>query len=168
MLSYPTLIVSEAGEHTDKAFRAQVDQINALEAQLNALKLELIAATKKIPTLQQLAKDLQLGGQAPLNITGLPGTPSQGIPEGSAPAHEFVTGVTAAVGTTPGVLTYGQPSASDLTNGVVGSGAVVLASTLGTVAAGTYTVGAKLTGPGVNGTITIGANGQITAIQEAT
>lgn len=168
MLSYPTLIVSEAGEHTDKAFRAQVDQINALQAQLDSLRAEFLAAVKGIPSLQQLAKDLQLGGANPLNLTGLPGSPAQPLGSSTAPAHQFATGIVAGSGTTPSTLTYGQPTASDLTNGVTGSGAVVLASTLGTVAAGTYTVGLKLTGPGVNGTITIGANGQITAIQQAT
>lgn len=128
MLSYPTLIVSEAGEHTDKAFRAQVDQINALQAQLDKLRAEFTAAVKGIPSLQQLAKDLQLGGANPLNLTGLPGSPAQPLGSSTAPAHQFATGIVAGSGTTPSTLTYGQPSAADLTNGTTGSGSVVLAT----------------------------------------
>ena len=43
-----------------------------------------------------------------------------------------------------------------------------LVTTLVGPGAGTYTVGAKLTSGGHNGTITIDANGRITAIQTAT
>jgi hypothetical protein len=152
MLNYPTMIVSEAGQHTDKAFRQVVDAVNAQQETLDATAAALKVAQGQIPTPAQLAKEFQLGGASPLNLTGLNGTPAQPVPAGTAPAHEFVTGISST-----GTLSTAQPSASDLTNGVVGTGAVVLASTLGTVTAGTYTVGAKLTPTGANGTITIGA-----------
>lgn len=46
-----------------------------------------------------------------------------GVYSSTAPTHEFATGVD-----TDGNVTYAQPAASDLTNGVSGTGAVVLAS----------------------------------------
>jgi hypothetical protein len=159
MLNYPTMIVSEAGQHTDKAFRQVVDAVNAQQETLDATAAALKVAQGQIPTSAQLAKEFQLGGASPLNLTGLPGTPSQGIPAGSAPAHEFVTGVTASQGATSGVLTYGQPSAADLTNGTTGTGAVVLASLLGN---GPFTVAlAKLTGGGTNGSLSINSSGMV-------
>lgn len=84
------------------------------------------------------------------------GAVSNTVVPGSAPAHQWVTGITAA-----GALQFAQPSASDLSDGVTGTGAVVRATsptlttpTLG-VATATTVNKVTLTQPATGSTLTI-------------
>lgn len=79
-----------------------------------------------------------------------------------------ITTSAGALGTTLATVNSNVGTFTTATITVNAKGLITAASSPGTpVANGTYTVGAKLTGGGVNGTITV-AGGIITAIQQAT
>src|SRR4029077_17469244 len=74
--------------------------------------------------------------------------------------------VTAATNVTKSVVT--TDATQTLTNKTINAANNTITLPNVGPGAGTYTVGAKLTGGGVNGTITLDAQGRITAITQAT
>lgn len=130
------------GSPLDEPLRIAFDNLYALRDSMAAQQ----AAAPSL-TLAQIQQGLQNGGPAPLNLTGLPG----GV------------GVTTVNGLSGKVVIV---SAQGINVQVRGDMIYVSLTNSGP-GAGTYTTGAKLTGGGSNGTITIDATGRITAIHQA-
>lgn len=102
--------------------------------------------------LQQAQQALQANGKNPLNLLGLLGAPSN---------------VAASINTLTGAIVIVNGTGIAVVVNAVTNTITISLSNVGP-GAGTYTVGAKLTGGGTNGTITIDAQGRITAISPAT
>lgn len=75
MIQYPSHIVEEAGQRTDRALREIIDKLNENDPQIEGLDKRLGAL--KIPTVAEIQKDLQLGGTNTINITGVLGVAGQ-------------------------------------------------------------------------------------------
>jgi hypothetical protein len=98
----------------------------------------------------QAQTELQASGSNPINITNLPGIPQQGV----SSVNNLGGQITIVAGNGVTITVTGQKISIALPN--VGPGAA------------TYTVGAKLTGGGTNGQITLDAQGRVTAVTQAT
>lgn len=92
--SYPSHIVEEAGQHTDKAMRDVHDGLNEINATLTALQAQVKAI--KVPSLNDIQKNLQLGGTNAINITGLIGVTGQAQPAATVGTHATRLTVAAA------------------------------------------------------------------------
>ena len=121
--------------------------IDGLTAALNAITPvpEMLSNTQ----LAQVQKALSAAGDYPLNLTNLVGKIASGV----ASLNALVGVLQLVSGSGISITLTGQNIHIGLTNEGPG--------------AGTYTVGAKLTGGGNNGTITIDAQGRITAVTQA-
>lgn len=124
--------------------------LDGLASSVNDIIAALPSGLLTPAQIAQIQSSLQATGSNPLNLTSLPGTPGGVVTSinGLVGALSILAGagVTVTIGLT--TITVSLPS--------VGPGA------------GTYTVGFKLTGGGVNGTITLDAQGRVTAVQQAT
>lgn len=85
MIGYPSHIVEEAGQRTDRALREIIDRLNENEPQITDLNKRLGAL--RIPTIAEIQKDLQLGGTNTINITGVLGVAGQAQPSATIGTH---------------------------------------------------------------------------------
>jgi hypothetical protein len=133
-------VAQVAFDAQSKAEEAQA----GLAGKLGSSQEDLLAVSKFV------SQQVQAGGAYPISLMSLPGAASQVVinVNKQTGAITIKAGAGVTVATTTGAITISLPN--------VGPGA------------GTYTVGAKLTGGGTNGTITIDAQGRITAITQAT
>jgi hypothetical protein len=124
--------------------------IDALQSSVTNLNKAFATPQALTPNqLSQVRRELQAGGTQPLNLTNLPG-----VPQGAVASVNMLGGAIVIIhGAGVNVSVSGQNIVISLPN--VGPGA------------GTYTTGLKLTGGGNNGSITIDAQGRITAITPA-
>lgn len=97
MMQYPSHIVEEAGQRTDRALREIIDKLNENEPQITALDKQV--AGLKIPSIADIQKALQLGGTNTINITGVLGVAGQAQPSATIGTHAVRLTTPAALGT---------------------------------------------------------------------
>lgn len=151
---YPNRGDLDSPEDLERTIRRILDTVYANQEMIPSAAASAKAAIPEVvrQSIPLIKQQLQAGTPHSLNLQGLVGS----IIAGSGGANQVVVGINAQ-----GNLVFAQLSASNLSNGVTGTGAVVLASLLGT---GPFTVVlAKITGGGANGSLSVNNQGMITA-----
>lgn len=147
----PLPVARELRKVAQFAFDAQDNAQSALDAlpgKVSKTPADLIQVSKFV------SQQVQAGGAAPISLTGLIGSPS-----GAVISVNGLTGaitISQGVGVTVSIVSVGSTRHIQISLPNVGPGP------------GTYVTGLKLTGPGTNGSITIDAEGRITAVTQAT
>jgi hypothetical protein len=97
-ISYPNLVSREAGVNTERKIREIIDSINSLTHQTASNTTAI--SNVKVPSYTEISNNLQIGGAAPLDLTGLQGG------SGAIYAGTHADRLSSNVSTSEGVLYY--------------------------------------------------------------
>jgi len=147
----PIPVARELRKVSDAAFGAQQradEALTGLAGKVSKDQKDLLDVSKFV------SQQVQAGGVAPINLTGLVGSPSGAVIS--------VNGLKGEI-----VIVAGAGMVVDIT-GTPGNQKIEIKLPNTGPGVGTYTVGAKLTGGGTNGQIAVDSQGRVTAITPAT